>query len=83
MISIVQYVSEGFLENLDKKFQQTALAKTVDKANDKIDNFLDKSSVGRGYMKLENATGEVVRQGANAILNAKDRLLRRNFKIRK
>jgi len=27
MISIVQYISESFLGNIDKKFQQTALAK--------------------------------------------------------
>ena len=83
MISIVQYISEGFLGNIDKKFQQIALAKKVDKANNKIDNFLGKSSVGRGYMKLENATGEAVRQGANAILNTKDRMFGGNFKIRR
>jgi len=53
MLSITQYISEGFLGNIDKKFQQTALAKTMDKANDKIDNLLGKSSIGRGYMKLE------------------------------
>ena len=83
MISIVQYISESFLGNIDKKFQQTALAKTMDKANDKIDNLLGKSSIGRGYMKLENATGEAARQGVNAVLNTKDRILRKNFKIRK
>jgi hypothetical protein len=33
MISIVQYISEGFLGNFDQKFQKTALAKTVDKTN--------------------------------------------------
>jgi len=55
----------------------------MDKANDKIDNLLGKSSIGRGYMKLENATGEAARQGVNAVLNTKDRILRKNFKIRK
>ena len=83
MLSITQYISEGFLANIDKEFQQTALAKTMDKANDKIDNLLGKSSIGRGYMKLENATGEAARQGVNAVLNTKDRILRKNFKIRK
>lgn len=83
MLLITQYISEGFLGNIDKKFQQTALAKTMDKANDKIDNLLGKSSIGRGYMKLENATGEAARQGVNAVLNTKDRILRKNFKIRK
>jgi hypothetical protein len=83
MLSITQYISEGFLGNIDKKFQQTALAKTMDKANDKIDNLLGKSSIGRGYMKLENATGEAARQGVNAVLNTKDRILRKNFKTRK
>jgi len=83
MLSITQYISEGFLGNIDKKFQQTALAKTMDKANDKIDNLLGKSSIGRGYMKLENATGEAARQGINSVLNTKDRILRKNFKVRR
>ena len=83
MLSITQYISEGFLGNIDKKFQQTALAKTMDKANDKIDNLLGKSSIGRGYMKLENATGEAARQGVNSVLNTKDRILRKNFKVRR
>ncbi len=83
MISIVQYISEGFLGDLDKKFQKTALAGKVDKVNNKIDNFLGKSSIGRGYMKLENATGEAARQGVNSVLNTKDRILRKNFKVRR
>lgn len=87
MISIVQYISEGFLGNFDQKFQKTALAKTVDKTNNKIDNFLSKSSVGRRYMRFENRFGkeavEATKQGTNAILNAKDNILRKNFKVRK
>jgi len=71
------------LEISIKSFNKQLLPKTVDKANDKIDNLLGKSSIGRGYMKLENATGEAARQGVNAVLNTKDRILRKNFKTRK
>ncbi len=83
MVSIAQYISEGFLRDLDKRFQQTAFAKTADKVNVKIDNFLSKSAIGRGYMKLEDSIDEDVRRGVNLILNTKDRLLRRNFRIRR
>ena len=41
MISITRYISEGFLGNLDKKFQKTAFAGKVDKINNKIDNVLN------------------------------------------
>ncbi len=87
MISIVQYISEGLYQNLDKRFQETKLAKTVDRANDKIDNFLEKSYVGKKYLGLENKVGNDVVQGSkavyNGIANLNDRLHRRNFRVRK
>jgi len=66
----------------------------LDKFNKKIDENLSKSRLGRAAMRLENRfddkikkeTGqlkEAVKQGANAILNTKDNMLRKNFKIRR
>jgi len=84
MISIVHYLTEGKLfDKLDQKFQQTALAKTVDKANDRIDKTLEKSAAGRLYMKAEDATGKLAIKGGNVIANWNDRLHGRNFKVRK
>ena len=71
MVSITRYISEGFL------------ADKLDKANTKIDNFLGKSSVGRAYMGAENATGKLIQKGGNILSNNYNRLLRRNFKVKK
>ena len=84
MISITNYLYEiGFLEKLDQKFQKTAFATKADEVNKKIDNFLDKTAIGRAYMKAENVTGEVFRKSANSIANLNDRIQRRNFIVRK
>ncbi len=90
MVSITRYISENFLDDLDQRLQKTALAGKIDRANDRIDNFLNKSTIGRAYMKAENKTGDLVNKsadllekGTNKLLNVKDRLLRRNFKVRK
>jgi len=83
MVSITWYISEGFLKDLDQKFQQTALAKTVDKANKHIDNTLSQSKVGRSYMRAEKRTGKFVDQGGKAFANLYDKLRGRNYKVRK
>ena len=83
MISIARYISEGFLKDLDQKFQQTSLAKTMDKANKHIDNTLSQSEIGRSYMRAEKRTGNFVNQGGKAFANLYDKLRGRNYKIRK
>lgn len=83
MISIVKYcITEGWYGELDNRFQQTSLAKRVDKINDNIDKKLAESSLGRKYMRAEKKVGKVVEQGANAVYNFHNRMLMRNFKRR-
>jgi hypothetical protein len=87
MISITRYISEGFLGNLDKKFQKTAFAGKVDKINNKIDNVLSRSSLGRSYMRMENKLSDGLKKDTlnlkNDFLNLKDDLQGKNYKIRK
>jgi len=79
MISITRYISEGFVKDFNKAIDN---------------NILSKSRLGRAFMRSENRFDrqikdetsrlkEAARHGVNAVLNTKDRMLGRNFKIRK
>ena len=83
MISIVKaLVTEGLYDTLNTKLVNSKFGKAVDKANDKIDSKLQKSSLGRKYMNVENTVGNAAKQGANAIYNFHNSMLMRNFKRR-
>jgi len=79
MISITRYISEGFVKDFNKAIDN---------------NILSKSRLGRAFMRSENRFDERIkdetrrlkeaaRQRVNAVLNTKDGMLGRNFKIRK
>ena len=83
MISIVKaLIIEGPYGELDRRFQQTSLAKGVDKINDNIDKKLAESSLGRKYMRAEKKVGKVAEQGANAVYNFGKHLEGKNYKRR-
>jgi|ADurb_Total_1213_FD_contig_91_493706_length_473_multi_1_in_0_out_0_2 hypothetical protein len=79
MISITRYISEGVLGKINKVIDN---------------NILSKSRPGRAFMRLENRfdkglknetkqLGEDLSSFKNKVLNFKDNIQRKNFKIRK